>query len=281
MTSATGSGTATFTTSNGSVTGLAAVAEATLPTAGKPAGVTFPHGLFSFNITNIVPPGSCVTVTITLPSAVPVGTTYWKYQGGWIQIPMGSDDGDNVITINLCDGGLGDSDGFADGTIVDPGGPAVVAAAATLAPAQAGAQRASPAPPRSLNPPQMSLQYLSISSQQASAGQPVTISTNVVNTGDESGNYNVELKINGQVEETRMVSVGPQGTQPVKFTITKDQPGTYTVNIGYQKTSFIVTGAGGSNSSRSSSGLIVLLVMAVLVLTTVVVLMLNFRRQTH
>ena len=37
---------------------------------------------------------------------------------------MGSDDGDNVITITLVDGGLGDDDGVANGVIVDQGGPA-------------------------------------------------------------------------------------------------------------------------------------------------------------
>jgi hypothetical protein len=36
---------------------------------------------------------------------------------------MGSDDGDDVITITLVDGGLGDDDGTADGVIVDQGGP--------------------------------------------------------------------------------------------------------------------------------------------------------------
>lgn len=36
---------------------------------------------------------------------------------------MGSDDGDNMITITLVDGGLGDDDGDDDGIIVDQGGP--------------------------------------------------------------------------------------------------------------------------------------------------------------
>jgi hypothetical protein len=38
---------------------------------------------------------------------------------------MGSDDGDNVITITLEDGGLGDDDGECNGVIVDSGGPGV------------------------------------------------------------------------------------------------------------------------------------------------------------
>ena len=38
---------------------------------------------------------------------------------------MSSDNGDNVITITLVDGGLGDDDGVANGVIVDRGGPGV------------------------------------------------------------------------------------------------------------------------------------------------------------
>jgi len=121
---ATGTGTTSFSPDSGALEGLTSVAEGTLPSGGKP-DLVFPHGFFSFNITGITP-GATVVVTITLPSPVPPGTQYWKYhasEGGWIQIPMGSNDGDNVITITLVDGGLGDDDGTADGVIVDQGGP--------------------------------------------------------------------------------------------------------------------------------------------------------------
>jgi len=122
---ATGTGTAKFNSDTGAVSDPTPIGEATLPTAGKPAR-NFPHGFFSFYITGITP-NAIVTVTISLPSAVPVGTQYWKYhasEGGWIQIPMGSDNGDNIITITLVDGGLGDDDGTANGVILDQGGPA-------------------------------------------------------------------------------------------------------------------------------------------------------------
>jgi uncharacterized membrane protein len=124
----------------------------------------------------------------------------------------------------------------------------------------------------------MSLQYISVSPQQTTAGEPVTITTNVVNIGDEAGNINITLTINGQVEQSRMVSVGPQGTQPVKFTVTKAQPGTYNVNILDKSGSFTILGADGSTSSSSgNNGLIILLVIGVLVVATVVVLMLSRR----
>jgi uncharacterized repeat protein (TIGR01451 family) len=123
---ATGSGTAYVATDAGTLENLAAVDESTLPAEGKPA-LIFPHGFFSFDITGLTP-GQTVVVTITLPDNVPVGTQYWKYhasEGGWIPIPMGSDDGDEVITITLVDGGLGDDDGAANGVIVDQGGPGI------------------------------------------------------------------------------------------------------------------------------------------------------------
>jgi hypothetical protein len=115
---ATGSGTATFESTAGTIVDLTAVAESAMPDAGKP-DLMYPHGFFSFNITGLAN-GQTVDVTVTLPADVPVGTQYWKcIDSAWVQIPIGSDDGDNVITIQLTDGGPGDSDGLEDGTIVE------------------------------------------------------------------------------------------------------------------------------------------------------------------
>jgi hypothetical protein len=137
--------------------------------------------------------------------------------------------------------------------------------------------RVSPSLPRQLNPAQMSLKYLNVYPQQASTNQPVIITTNVVNTGDEAGNYNVVLKINGQVEQTRMVSVGPRVAHPVKFTVTKSQPGTYTVDIAEQRGSFTVLGTASTSGEPGTSGWIAIVLIAVLVLAAVVVLLLVFR----
>jgi hypothetical protein len=124
---ATGTGTATFATDKGYIENLVAVSEASLPTVGKPA-VVFPHGFFSFKVTGL-PTASpdypaTVHITVTLPSAVPVGTRWYKWHAsvGWISLPIGSDNGDNVITITIIDDGTGDFDP-AHGLILDPGGP--------------------------------------------------------------------------------------------------------------------------------------------------------------
>lgn len=142
------------------------------------------------------------------------------------------------------------------------------------------APRPSPVMPRPmLTPPIMALEYLNVSPGEAQAGQPVTITTNVSNTGGTTGSYTVTLKINGQVKQTRAVNVGPGAAYPVKFTVTKSQPGTYTVNIGGQQGSFTILGTGGGTSgSPGSGGLIAIVLVVILVLLTAVVLLLAFRR---
>jgi len=268
---ATGTGTVTFSTSAGGIAMLTATAQTAITCA--PWDVEFPHGFFSFNILGLNP-GETVTVTVTLPLPISAGTQYWKCQNGaWVDCTslLGDNDGDDVLTLTLTDGGLGDADGIANGTIVDPGGPVVMGAPSS---SPAG-PRSSPTTPRPLNPSQMSLQYMSITPQQTSAGQPVTITTNVVNTGDEAGNINVTLKINGQLEQSRMVSVGPLGTQPVKFTVTKSQPGTYNVDILGKNGSFTILGAGGASGTTGSKtgGLIALALIGILVVASLVVLL--------
>jgi hypothetical protein len=162
---------------------------------------------------------------------------------------------------------------------VTESGQVFVITGPSLPPPPTGASRVSPSTPRTMSPPSLSLQYLNVNPQQASAGQPVTITTNVVNTGDEAGNFNVALKINGQVEQTRMISVGPHGTQPVKFTTNKSQLGTYTVDIGEQRGSFIVLGADNKVSGlNKGDGLLVILSFGILAMAIVVIVMLARRR---
>ena len=125
----TGTGTATFSTDSGQFVDINSVDEGSLPPEAennKPGGLTLPHGLFNFTITGLTL-GQSVTLTITLPSPVPVGGKWWKVNmtagnNTWYSLPIGDDDGDNFVTIILADGGLGDNDGAANGVIVDPSG---------------------------------------------------------------------------------------------------------------------------------------------------------------
>jgi hypothetical protein len=139
------------------------------------------------------------------------------------------------------------------------------------------APRPSPSLPRQTTPA-LATQYLNVNPSQAYAGQPVTISTNVVNTGGDTGNYNVVLRINGQVEQACVVSVGPGTSYPVKFTITRSQPGTYSVNIDSQQSSFTILSAGHTTGKPVNGGLIAFLIMGALVLAVTVTLILTYRR---
>ncbi len=87
--------------------------------------LTYPFGFFSFKVVGIKP-GQKVTLTIALPSDLPRNSEYWAVgKNGWQRVPMGSNNGDNVITVTLRDGGVGDEDGVANGVIVHIGGPGV------------------------------------------------------------------------------------------------------------------------------------------------------------
>jgi len=113
---ATGTGNACLGVTQGGIEGLSAVAAPSLPS------VNFPHGMFSFQICCLTP-GATVDVTVTLPSNVPVGTVWWKYDNGrWYSLPNLNDNGNNIMVIRLTDGGTGDMDN-TPGRITDPGGP--------------------------------------------------------------------------------------------------------------------------------------------------------------
>lgn len=102
--------------------------------AAPPAGVSMPHGVFSFTTTNCVA-GATLNFTITYPQPLPAGTQYYKYGpefGGsavphWYVLPGAVVSG-NQITFSITDNGQGDSNPAA-GFITDPSGPGVPAAA--------------------------------------------------------------------------------------------------------------------------------------------------------
>ena len=122
-----------------------------------------------------------------------------------------------------------------------------------------------------------SLQYLNVHPRQANPGEPVNISINVANTGGTRGVHTVVLMINERQEEARTVTVEPLRTCPVNFLVTRDVPGTYTVSIGNQQSSFTIIGAGsGSTGSPVSGGLIAILLVGLLIIATVVVLVRYF-----
>jgi hypothetical protein len=79
--------------------------------------------MFNFTIC-CISSGGTVTLTVTLPAAVPVGTKWYEYNGGpWHALPIGGG-GTRVITVTLHDGNPKEDDDTTPGQITDQGGPA-------------------------------------------------------------------------------------------------------------------------------------------------------------
>jgi len=81
-------------------------------------------------------------------------------------------------------------------------------------------------------PAQFTITGLDVTPEQVPPGQPVTVSAQVTNTGGSEGSCTVNLTVNGQVEQTKTVTLAPEAMETVTFTVTKETPGSYTVSIG-------------------------------------------------
>ena len=131
-----GTGTGSGSTSGNGWT-VSSASFAATPTVAPPAGVTFPNSILDLRLTTGTS-DSDATVVINYSTAVPAGAFYMKYgktaantTDHWYQLAANravfATDRKSV-TLTLTDGGAGDHDLLANGTIVDPGGPALVPA---------------------------------------------------------------------------------------------------------------------------------------------------------
>ncbi|MBA7619254.1 hypothetical protein ES703_26591 [subsurface metagenome] len=62
----------------------------------------------------------------------------------------------------------------------------------------------------------------------------------VANTGGESGSYTVVLKIDGVKEAEETVTIAAGESQEVSFSVTREDPGDYTVDVDGLSDSFTV-----------------------------------------
>ena len=187
---------------------------------------------------------------------------------------LGDNDADNELTITITDGGLGDEDGLANGVIIDPCGTAIITGAQQLP--SMGYISTDSSPPvnekRLITPAKLAVNSLNIVPGTANINEPVTIYANVANRGDISTYYTLDLKINGQVEQTRSSNIGEHTAHQLVFTVYKDEPGTYLVDFEGQQAYFNVTDAQGNDISLHGYCLIILAVLAVLAILLTVLL---------
>jgi hypothetical protein len=82
-----------------------------------------------------------------------------------------------------------------------------------------------------VTPANFTMGNVTISPSSAKVGEAISISTSVANSGGTDGKYTLQLKINEVHIESREVSLEPGITQIVQFSLTRDTPGDYVVDI--------------------------------------------------
>lgn len=91
-----------------------------------------------------------------------------------------------------------------------------------------------------IDPAKFELSDLQVSPKEAKPGETVTVSINVKNVGRVENSYTVSLNINGELERTKEVTVSPNNSSHVEFSITKDSSKTYEVKVGKLENHFTV-----------------------------------------
>lgn len=129
------------------------------------------------------------------------------------------------------------------------------------------------------NEPEFTISGLVISPAEANTGQTITISATINETANISGIYEGTLRING-VEETKSVTVGPNASKQITFTISKNVAGTYSVDLDGLTGSFTVIGepTNGSSDSSFPTVPVVVGIVAALVIVGLLIFYLNKRK---
>jgi hypothetical protein len=89
------------------------------------------------------------------------------------------------------------------------------------------------APPQSpVIQPTVSVKSASLSATKVAPGTAITVTADVVNTGTVNGSSSIKVYVNGELENSRGVTVNSGSSTPVTFTVSRNEPGTYSVYVG-------------------------------------------------
>lgn len=81
------------------------------------------------------------------------------------------------------------------------------------------------------SPAEFEIISLDITPLEVIAGERVSITAEVKNTGGSEGTYTLSLTIDGVKAQAKVVKIAPRATETVSFTAAKDEPGTYNVQV--------------------------------------------------
>jgi uncharacterized membrane protein len=90
-----------------------------------------------------------------------------------------------------------------------------------------------------ISPAMFIVSDLSVDPTEVEVGGEVTISVLVSNIGEGEGSYDVVLRINQIVEDTKTIVLSSGASTTVEFKVTKEESGDYTVNINELNSEFM------------------------------------------
>jgi hypothetical protein len=102
-------------------------------------------------------------------------------------------------------------------------------------------------------PASFDISSLSINPLSGNAGEPVTITVKATNTGGRAGTLTLILKINGVEEVRKSVTLGAGSSETVTFTVVKDIPATYNIDVNGLAGSFTMETLSSSEPSPTPS----------------------------
>ena len=88
--------------------------------------------------------------------------------------------------------------------------------------------------------PSFEVLSLDIMPVKITTGEKTTIKVEIRNSNSETYTYNVPLMVNGVADDRRSVTLAPEATELIIFTLSKSQPGTYRISVGDRESTLMV-----------------------------------------
>jgi hypothetical protein len=112
--------------------------------------------------------------------------------------------------------------------------------------------------------PTVSVKSASLSASKVAPGTTITVTADVVNTSTVNGTSSIKVYVNGEMEKSQGVTVNSGSSIPVTFTVSRNEPGIYSVYVGgTQAGSFTVDQFADANMILYISLALILIALAV------------------
>jgi len=89
-------------------------------------------------------------------------------------------------------------------------------------------------------PPAFEVLSLDITPPKITTGEKATIEVEIRNNNAKDATYNVPLMVDGVADDRKSVTLAPGATELITFTLTRSQPGTYSISVGSSESTLVV-----------------------------------------